>query len=605
MRNGFLTLGLLLTVVPFFTIFRQDAAPTLEQRRNQLNALIADEWEYEMRESPEFATVIGDYRYNDQWSDGSLAHVRQQRADLQNWLSRFQAVDTTGFPEQEQLNQALMVRNLKLRIEGIDLKTFEMPIDQFFGAHLQIAQFVSYIPFTTTKQYEEYLARLRRLPVVIDQIMEVLQQGVRDKLLPPRYLLEKTVQQSRSIAEPAGEANPFGQPVGHFPETVPAADRLRLHDAIIAAVDSNVRPAYRKLADYLANEYAPKGRTDFGIWALPHGDALYRYDIRQSTTTSMDPETIHQLGLKEVSRIENEQLTIARKLGFSDLRSFRASLKTNPKLVPTSRQQLLDLYRHYAEQMEPQLPKLFGLLPKTKVEVRPVEQYREKEASGAQYYQGTPDGSRPGAILVNTGDYEHRTLLEVESTAYHEGVPGHHMQIAIAQTLPELPKFRQQGGYTAYDEGWALYAEQLGKEIGFYQDPYSDYGRLSSELLRAVRLVLDTGVHYKRWNRQQMVDFFHQHTSEDEPDVQSETDRYIAVPAQALGYKLGQLDIQRLRRQAQTELGPRYDVHSFHDEILNGGALPLDVLDARVTAWIASEKAEQRKKTDNTSADAR
>ena len=207
--------------------------------------------------------------------------------------------------------------------------------------------------------------------------------------------------------------------------------------------------------------------------------------------------------------------------------------------------------------------------------------------------------------MVNTGDFEHRTLLEVESTAYHEGVPGHHMQIAIAQTLPEIPKFRQQGGYTAYDEGWALYAEELGKEIGFYQDPYSDYGRLSSELLRAVRLVLDTGVHYKRWNRQQMVDFFHQHTSEDEPDIQSETDRYIAVPAQALGYKLGQLDIQRLRRQAQNQLGTRYDVRSFHDEILNGGALPLDVLDARVTAWIASEKAEQRKKTDNTSADAR
>ena len=428
------------------------------------------------------------------------------------------------------------------------------------------------------------------MPVLIDQIIEVLQQGEKDKLMPPRYLLEKTVEQCKSIAEPAGKASPFGQPLTHFPEAVPPSDRTRLHDEIVSAIDTEVRPAYRKLANFLATDYAPKGRTDFGIWALPNGDALYRFEIRQQTTTNMDPETIHQLGLKEVTRIEGEQRAIAEKLGFANLKSFRASVKSNPKLVPTSRQQLLDAYRHDIEQMEPQLPKLFGLFPKTRVDVRPVEQYREKEFAAAEYYQGTPDGSRPGAVIVNTGDYQHRSLIEVESTAYHEGVPGHHMQIAIAQTLPELPPFRQQGGYTAYEEGWALYAESLGKEIGFYQDPYSDYGRLSSELLRAVRLVLDTGVHYKHWTREQMIDFFHEHSSEDEPEVQNETDRYIVIPAQALGYKLGQLDIQRLRQQAQTQLGSRYDTRAFHDEILNGGALPLDVLDARVNAWIAAQK---------------
>jgi len=428
---------------------------------------------------------------------------------------------------------------------------------------------------------------------LIDQIIEVLRQGEQDKLMPPRFLLEKTVEQCKSIADPAGDTSPFAQPLSHFPDAVPGADRTRLTAAILGTIDHDVRPAYRKLADFLATDYAPKGRTEFGIWALPNGDALYRYDIEQQTTTRMAPEEIHQLGLNEVERIEKEQLAIATKLGFSDLKSFRASLKVNPKLVPNSGQQLLDLYRHYIEQVEPQLPKLFGLLPKTRVEVRPVESYREKEASGAQYYQGTPDGSRRAAVVVNTADYQHRTLTEVEATAYHEGLPGHHMQIAIAQTLPELPSFRQQGNYTAYAEGWALYAESLGKDLGFYQDPYSDYGRLASEQLRAVRLVLDTGVHYKRWTRQQMVDFFHQHSSEDEPVVQSETDRYIAIPGQALGYKLGQLAILRLREQAQKELGGRYDVRAFHDKILDGGALPLDVMNTRVRAWIAEQKAAQ------------
>ena len=586
---------LLLAVIWPTPASRSADTASIDVQRKKLNQLLAEEWEYEMRESPESATVIGDYRYNDSWSDYSLAHVQRQRADLEQWLVRFQAIDTTGFPEQEKLNQVLMVRNLKMGVEAIDLKTYEMPIDQFFGMHLNTAQFVSFIPFNTTKQYEEYLSRLHKVSVLFDQIIEVLQQGEKDKLMPPRYLLEKTVEQCKSIAEPAGEANSFGQPVAHFPAAIAAADRTRLHDAIVNAIDTEVRPAYRKLANFLATEYAPKGRTDFGIWALPNGDALYRFDIRQQTTTSMDPETIHELGLKEVERIEGEQLAIAKKLGFSDLKSFRASLENDPKLKPISRQQLLDTYRHYIDQMEPQLPKLFGLLPKSKVDVRPVEEYREKEFAAAEYYQGTPDGSRAGAVIVNTGDYQHRSLIDVESIAYHEGIPGHHMQIAIAQTLPELPIFRQQSGYTAYSEGWALYAESLGKEIGFYQNPYSDYGRLSSELLRAVRLVLDTGVHYKHWTRQQMVDYFHVHTSEDEPEVQNETDRYIVVPAQALGYKLGQLDIQRLRRQAQTELGSRYDVRAFHDEILNGGALPLDLLDKRVAGWIETGKNAEAK----------
>ncbi len=575
---------------PLASPARSDDTANLEACRKQLNRIIADEWEYEMRESPQTATSVGDYRYNDKWDDASLAHVPKQRKDLQKWLARFESLNTAGFPEQEKLSRTMMIRRLKERVESIDLKLYLMPVDQFAGIHLSLAELVNYIPFKTTKQYEDYLARLRKLPRVIDQVIGVLEQGEKEKLLPPSYLLDETATQCASIAEPAGMANAFGQPVSHFPDAVTSADQKRLHDAILAAVDSEVRPAYRKLQNFLSTGYAPQGRKNEGIWSLPNGDQLYRFYIRQQTTTSLDPETIHQLGLSEVARIQAEQLAIAQKLGFADLKTFQASLKTNPKLVPASREQILEIYRGFIAQMEPQLPKYFGLLPKTRLEVKPVEKFREKDAASAEYDLGTPDGSRLGAVMVNTGDYQHRSTPEMESTAYHEGIPGHHMQISIAQALTELPKFRQEGLYNAYVEGWALYAEQLGKELGFYQDPYSDYGRLEGEMLRAVRLVLDTGVHYKHWTRQQMVDYFHEHTSEDEPDVQAETDRYIAAPGQALGYKLGQIDILRLRKQTQDELGKQYDVRAFHDEILNGGAMPLDLLDQRVSAWIVQQK---------------
>ncbi len=581
-----------LVIILLFSMpnLRASEPQNLETRRAQFKQLLADEWEYELRESPEEATAIGDYRYNDRWSDASLTHVQEQKKDIQQWLARFEALDVAGFPEQERLSHTLMVRNLKQQIEGIDLKTFEMPIDQFNGVHLQAAQFVVLIPFDSTRHYEDYLSRLHKLPALFDQIIEVLQQGEKDGLMPPRFLLEKTVGQCKSIGEPAGEANVFAHPVTEFPAAVPEADRKRLHDAIVSAVDTEVRPAYMKLANFLATEYAPKGRTEPGIWALPGGDALYRFDIQRMTTTNMDPEAIHQLGLEQVAKIETEQLAIAKKLGFADLKSFRASLKNNPKLFPKSPEQILDAYRHYIDQMRPELPKLFGLLPKTPLEVRPMQEFRAKEAAAADYFKGTPDGSRPGIVYVNTSDYQHRSLLSAESTSYHEGIPGHHMQLAISQTLPELPPFRQQAFFSAYEEGWALYSERLGKDIGFYQDPYSDYGRLSDDMLRAIRLVLDTGVHYKHWTRQQMVDFFHEHSSEDEPDIQAETDRYIAWPGQALGYKLGQLEILKLREKAKTELGVKYDIRAFHDEILNGGALPLDVLDQRVTAWIDAQK---------------
>lgn len=566
-------------------------------KKAQLKQLFADEWEYELRESPELATSIGDYRYNDRWSDSSLAHVQAQRRDLQGWLEKFQKFDPSGLDEQDTLSLQLMARNLKERIDGIDLKTYEMPVDQFNGVQLELAQFPAIVPTDSTKHYEDYLARLRKIPVVIDQTIEVLQQGKRDKLMPPKFLLEKTVDQCKNLADAAGEASAFAQPVKEFPASVPEADRKRLHHDIIAAIDHDVRPAYTRLENFLAKDYAPYGRTEPGVWSLPGGDKLYRYDIRLLTTTNMDPEQIHEIGISEVKRIEAEQLEIAKKLGFQDLKAFRASLKDNPRSYAKSPEDILQRYRGYIDQMRPELPKLFGLLPKIPVEVREMQAFRAKEAAGADYQQGTPDGSRPGIVWVNTSDYQHRDMLSAESTAYHEGIPGHHMQISIAETLPELPDFRKYNFNSAYAEGWALYSEQLGKDIGFYKDPYSDYGRLNDEMLRAIRLVVDTGVHYKHWTRQQMVDFFHEHSSVAESDLQAETDRYIAWPGQALAYKLGQLEILKLRARAEHELGSSYDIRAFHDEILNGGSLPMDVLDARVSAWIKSQKTAEAKLT--------
>lgn len=588
MRTGvwFVTVSILFMTLPLVS-----AAPDLGDRKAQLKQLFADEWEYELRESPELATSIGDYRYNDRWSDSSLAHVQQQKQDLQKWLAKFQSIDSTGLDEQETVSLHLMVRNLKERIEGIELKTYLMPVDQFNGVQLELAQFPALVPTDSTKHYEDYISRLHKIPVVIDQAIEVLQQGKKEKLMPPRFLLEKTVEQCRKIADATADSNAFAQPVKEFPASIPESDQKRLRQAVLAAIDRDVRPAYLKLKNYLAKQYAPYGRTDPGVWALPNGDALYRYDIRLLTTTNMEPEQIHQLGLSEVSRIEGEQLVIANKLGFEDLKAFRASLKANPRTYAKSPDEILAKYRGYIDQMRPKLPKLFGLLPKTPVEVRPMQEFRAKEAAAADYQPGTPDGSRPGIVWVNTSDFDHRDMLSAESTSYHEGIPGHHMQISIAQALTGLPAFRRYGTNGAYVEGWALYSERLGKDLGFYKDPYSDYGRLTDEMLRAIRLVVDTGVHYKHWTRQQMVDFFHEHSSLEEPDVQAETDRYIAWPGQALAYKLGQLEILKLRTLAEKELGPQYDIRSFHDEILNGGSLPMDVMDARVTAWIRAQKS--------------
>lgn len=565
---------------------------SVEQRVKQLHELLNEQWEYRLRTSPEFASIVGDKRYNDKLSDFSQAAIDKDLRQTGIFLKQFEGIDTTGFPEQEQLNHDLMVRDLRERLEAAKFKDWEMPVSQFGGIHIDTPQFVTSLSFSTVKDYDDYIARLKQLPRAFNQTMTQMRKGMQDRLMPPKILLEQVADQAEEIAKQKAEETPFAQPTNKFPKEFSEADQARLRAGVVAAIRDQVLPSYVTFAKFVRDEYAPKGRTDIGIWALPQGDERYAFAVRLQTTTNMTPEEIHQLGLREVARIEAEQLEIARQLGFSDLKTFKESLRKNPDVHPKSRQQILDEYRTYTDQMWKRLPEYFGRLPKAKLEILPVESFREKTAS-TSYNQGTPDGSRPGHVFVNTYDYENQLTINNEDTAYHEGVPGHHMQISIAQEQTDLPPFRQQAFYTAYVEGWALYTERLGKEMGFYQNPYNNYGRLDDEMWRAARLVVDTGIHYEKWKRDQVVQYLRDHSSQNEAYFQAETDRYIAWPGQALAYKVGQLTILRLREKARSELGAKFDIRGFHDEVLGGGALPLDVLEQRIDRWIARVKARQ------------
>jgi uncharacterized protein (DUF885 family) len=567
------------------------AAPaSLETRRKALDDLLAEQWNYSLSNSPEFASILGDKRWNDKVSDLSKAQIDRDLAKTKEFLARFEAIDTSGFPEQEALNKVLMVRGLKEGIADARFKGWEMPVSQINGIHLLIPQLAPLLQFESVKDYEDLIARYRKVPGLFDQTVEHMRDGMRDGLMPPKFLLAKVVQQCEGLAAMKPEDSPFAEALKHFPKAVSPEDQARLRAAMLEAIEKQILPAYTRFAKFVREEYEPKGRAEPGMWSLPQGQERYAVAVERQTTSHLTPEEIHQIGLREVTRIEGRMLELAKRQGFKDLESFDAAIEGDPKLRAGTRQRLLDIYKLHIDEMWAKLPQLFGRIPKGKVEVRAVEEYQEKEASGARYDQGTPDGSRPGRVMVNTGDPEHRKVITAESTAYHEGVPGHHMQIAIQQELPGLPPFRQQGGYTAFAEGWALYSERLGEEVGFYKDPYSAYGHLQDEMLRAIRLVVDTGFHYKRWSRDQVVQFFHDHSALDEVEVQSETDRYIVWPGQALAYKIGQLKISELRERATKALGPRFDVRAFHDEILGAGALPLDVLESRIDTWIANQK---------------
>jgi uncharacterized protein (DUF885 family) len=567
------------------------AGQSLETRRAELSRLLADEWKYTLRTQPELATQVGDNRYNDRltnYSDkaiaGDLAHSRQS-------LHRFEAIDVIGFPERERLNRALMVRSLRTEIEAAQFKDWEMPATQIEGIHLKYASLVFDTPFRNVRDYRDYLARLHQIPRVLEQATAHMRDGLRDHLMPPKYILEIVSAQAQQIADSSLDKSPFTDALRKFPDAVSEADRKRLSDSIGNAVKIDVAPAYAKFAKFVRDDYAPRGRLDPGLWALPDGEARYRFAVRRQTTTDMTAEQIHELGLESVSEIEGEMLKIARAQGFSDLKTFNAHLMQDPNLHARSGQQLLDLYTQYRDQMYEQLPQLFGRLPKNRLVVVPMESFRSSDSVPADYSIGAGDGSRPGRINVNEYAPEKRLLLNVEAIAYHEGVPGHHLQFSIAQGLTDLPPFRKFNlDLNAYTEGWAFYSERLGKEAGFYREPYSDYGRLQNEMWRAVRWVVDTGVHAQHWSRQQMIDFFHEHTAMDDQNIETEVNRYIAWPAQALSYKMGQRKILELRERAQRELGVKFDIRAFHDAILDQGPLPLDVLETKIHAWIAERK---------------
>jgi uncharacterized protein (DUF885 family) len=568
----------------------QQSQSSVESRRKALNDLLAEQWEYKLRTSPIFASFLGDKRWNDKLDDFSQEAIDRDVQETQKFLTRFEAIDTSGFPEQEALNKVLMVRDLQMLVESARFKSWEMPVSQQSGIQIDLPDLVNVLSFQSVKDYEDYVSRLQQIPRLLDQTIIQMRKGMNDKLMPPRFLLEKVVDQSNSVSSQDPEKSPFAQPFLNFPKSISESDQKRLREAGLVAIKGSVLPAYGRFTVFVRDEYVPKGRTEPGIWSLPDGAAMYRHEIRRMTTTDLTPQEIHEIGLKQVDETEAEMLVLAHKLGFKDLASLNDHIKNDRRFYATSGQQVLDLYATYVREMEPELPKLFGRLPKAKLAVIPMEAARSKNAVPADYTDGAADGSRPGHINVNEWDPEHRLVLNIEAIAYHEGIPGHHLQLSLAQELTDQPAFRKYEDYTAFVEGWALYSERLGKEVGRYQDPYSDYGRLENEMWRAIRLVIDTGVHEKHWSRDQMVAYFHRYTAMDEPNVQSEVDRYIAWPGQALAYKLGQLEILKLRQYAKDQMGEKFDIRSFHDELLDGGALPLDVLDTRIHDWVAKAK---------------
>ena len=586
--------SLLLTLAPALNAQSPANPPatqaSIDANRKTLNTLFEAYWQDQLKHAPEFASTLGDKRYNDQISDYSVKAVNDALAREENYLTQLAAIDPTGFTDQEKTSRDLLLRHFAEDEEAAEFKEWEMPLNQMSGLPTVYPRLVPQLSFTTAKHYDDWIARLHAIPRAFEQVTTNMSIGMDDHRLPPRYLLEKALDQVKELASQKPEDSPLALPLKSFPASIPAAEQARIKAEMLDAIGKEVLPAYRRFARFLEVSYVPAGREQPGISALSDGSKYYKFLIRRTTTTDLTADQIHQIGLDEVKRDEAEMLTIAQKLGFADLKSFRASLKTNPKLHPASPEALLAAYRGYLGPMQAKLPQLFGRLPKAPFEVVAVPDYLEKTSAPAYYESGAPDGSRPGRLRIDTYNATDRNLYAVEAIAYHEGLPGHHLQISIAQELQDIPTFRKEGSYTAYAEGWGLYSEQLGKDVGLYQDPYSDYGRLEGDIWRAIRLVVDTGVHSQHWTRAQMVQYFHDHSNVDDTSIQAEVDRYIAWPSQALAYKVGQLKILELRERAKKALGAKFDLRAFHDQVLDSGALPLDVLSDRIDEWIASQR---------------
>jgi uncharacterized protein (DUF885 family) len=564
-------------------------------KAQQLASLYAEFWEENLKLNPIQATMIGDARYNDQLPNSLSAEYRAHLREFhRRFLERARAIGGDGLSGQDRLSYDIFVRDEAMRLEGFDYPQHLVPINQFNNTANQMAILGSgkgAQPFKTVADYEAWIRRASRVPVVFDQAIANMREGMAKGIVMPRILMEKVLPQlDQHIVAKASDSTLWG-PIAAMPAGFSAADRQRLTAEYTVLIENTIVPAYRKLRSFIADEYLAKCRDTVGLSALPGGAAWYAYRVRETTTTDLTPEQIHQLGLAEIARIHGEMKGVMEKVGFrGELKEYFASLKSNPAMYYKSENELLDAYRSFRRTVEPLLPKLFEVRPKADFEIRLVEAFRAASASGGQYQAPSEDGSRLGIFYVNAYDLKARPRWALESLYLHEATPGHHFQIALQRELQELPRFRRFSGETAFNEGWGLYAESLGKELGVYTDPAMYFGALDGELWRAIRLVADTGIHAKGWTRQQVLDFMYANSPIEPTRAIAEAERFMAIPGQALAYKIGQLKIRELRTRAEKALGPSFDVRAFHTEVLKDGSVPLAILERKIDRWIAERK---------------
>jgi uncharacterized protein (DUF885 family) len=559
---------------------------------NRLHRLFDFSWEYTMKEVPEFATSVGYAGQNDRWSDISFEAIARRKETDKLDLELIKSINRAKLPEGEVISYDLYRRNAEFSVEGDQFPFELLQINQMGGVQQSVAQVISSTTFKTTKDYEDLVARLNGVPTLIEQTTALLQKGLDQKITPPQVTMRDVPQQVLNLIVKDPAESSMLEPFKEMSSLVPAADQARLRPAATDAFTKKVEPAYQKFHDFLVAKYLPGCRTTIGTNKLPNGDKIYAYTTRQQTTTELTPAQIHQIGLDEVKRIRGEMEKVIASTGFNgDFHAFTKYLLTDPKFYYTDAERLLSGYRDIAKQIDPKLVESFGVLPRLPYGVRAVPAYAEKSQAGAYYEPGSLKAGRPGYFFANTYDLPGRPKWGMETLTLHEAVPGHHFQIAIAQETEDLPEFRKNGGYNAFAEGWALYAESLGYEMGFFKDPYQNFGHLGDEMLRAVRLVVDTGLHSMDWSREQAIKYFEENTGNPPHDIEVEVDRYIVWPSQALGYKIGQLKIRELRSYAEKELGQKFDLRAFHDEVLKNGALPMSILETQMKEWVAKEKS--------------
>jgi len=561
-------------------------APTLA-----LHKLQDDYWQWRLREFPENSTWLGDKRYNDRLTDLSAAGIERRKADTRRMRDAARAVDGTGLSGQDALSHALLQWELDLAVEGQRFPTEVMMLDQLDGPQLAFPQLSTVTPFETADDYRAYLVRLAAYPRYLEQVATLLRSGMSRGWVQPNGPLRGVPGQidGQLVTDPS--KSPLYAPFEKIPASIPAAERGRLQAAGREAIARGILPALTTFRDFVRTSYLPAGTRSIGASTLPDGKAYYAFAIRQNTTTALTADSIHRIGMSEVARIRAEMDSVVKRVQFKGtFNEFLVFLRTDPRFYYTKPEDLLSGYRDISKRVDAELPRLFAELPRNSYGVKPFPDYEAPSQTTARYYPGAEDGSRSGTFMANLYRLDMRPKYEMEALTLHEAVPGHHLQISRGQELRGLPSFRRNAGYTAFVEGWALYAESLGEAMGFYQDPYSKFGQLTYEMWRACRLVVDTGMHHLGWSRQQAIDFMKANTAKSEQDIAVEVDRYIVWPGQALAYKLGELKIKELRARAERELGPRFDIRLFHNAILDNGALPLDVLDREINRWVSERK---------------